>query len=102
MAKPNVLVNQLKMKSMEADCIRSDFLIAAGLSEAEIRITDDLVGPLDELKASNLSAGPFNIAITENPMDHLTFAGLQTPTVRLLSIRGIFKLYPPQRSGLAR
>lgn len=61
-------------------------------------------GPLDDLAASHLMRGPFNIALTEEPSEHLTFAFTSRgPTVRLLSLDVIFdRLAIPQMCGMTR
>lgn len=82
--------------------IRLEALSTLGIAEAETT-PKDLVGPLDDLMASSLLRGPFNIEITQTAAEHLTFKGSHShSTLRLLSIDGIFKLYQLHRSGIAR
>ena len=81
---------------------RTEALRNFGITETET-IKKDIVGPLDDLKASNLLRGPFNIDIARNHPEHLTFMGPHShSTLRLLHIDGIFALYCIHRSGLAR
>jgi hypothetical protein len=100
---PRVLEWQLQdqVESSELD-YRWEALSAFGISETETT-QKDIVGPLDDLKASNLCRGPFNIEITQTAAKHLTFKGPHShSTLRLLHIDEIFKLYGLHRSGIAR
>jgi len=91
------------MKLIGGKTVRSKFLNAIGISETEARAKDSPVGPLDELRASSLLSGPFKIDLTKKPLEHLTFTGSHAQLfVRILDLETIFKLYTPQRSGLAR
>ena len=80
---------------------RAKFLDIIGLIEFETRTKDDLFDHLDELKASNLLAGPFNVKLTSDPWEHLAFNQSQKRwTVRILDFNSIFRLYIPQRTGI--
>ena len=80
---------------------RCDALKTLGISKTETA-RQDIVGPLDDLKASNLLRGPFNIQTTNNPAEHLTFKGPHShSTLHLLSIDSIFYFYRIHRSGIA-
>jgi hypothetical protein len=57
-------------------------------------------GSLDELRASNILAGPFRIRITSTPSEHLTFDDSHgRPVIRLLSGDRILMIYVAQRTG---
>jgi hypothetical protein len=85
----------------DANCIKGEFLRSTGLVGEST--TPMKVGGLDVLKASHLMAGPFRISLTENPAEHLTFNDSGTrPTVRLLHLDHIIRIYLSQRAGLAR
>lgn len=87
---------------VELDEVRLSALNGFGIAEAETT-PKDLVGPLDDLMASSLLRGPFNIELTQTAAEHLTFKGSHShSTLRLLSIDEIFKLYHLHRSGIAR
>jgi len=91
------------MKLIGGKTVRRKFLKTIGLGLAETEAKARLLGPLDELKASNLLSGPFKLALTTNPTEHLTFVGSHSQsTVRLLNLETIFRLYTPQRCGLMR
>ena len=84
--------------------IRLKFLCALGLSssEAKSRKYQDFWGPLDELRASHLIAGPFQVSLTQVPSEHLTFDDTHgSPTLRLLHLDRVLDYYIVQRSGLA-
>jgi hypothetical protein len=86
----------------DANCIKGEFLRSTGLI-GESTIPPTNVGGLYDLKASHLMADPFRIALTEKPNEHLTFDDSGTrPTVRLLHLDRIIKIYLSQRSSLAR
>lgn len=90
------------MRMRTSDNPRCEFLSNVGVREWEIR-ERDLFGPLDELKASNILQGPFRIALTNEPWEHLMFTGSHNLlTVRLLDLDDIFELYRPHRTGIAR
>jgi hypothetical protein len=96
------LVKELNMEDGTIS-VRESVLSEAGFTETEISDTRVLQGPLDELKASNLHTGPFRVQLTTFPHEHLTFTRDQGQrSVRLLDIASIFRIYPLQRSGLAR
>lgn len=100
--RTSTLINDLQIESTGMHPNRAKFLDIAGLIEFETRTKDDLFGHLDELKASNLFAGPFNVKLTSDPWEHLTFSQSQKrSTVRILDINSIFRLYIPQRTGIA-
>lgn len=81
---------------------RTLILSRAGITEADCR-SIELIGPLDDLNASNICRGPFDVKLTERPDEHLTFTRLRNqPTLRILDLSSIFHLYPLQRSGLFR
>ena len=91
------------MKLIGGKTVRRKFLSAIGVGLTEVRTKESLLGPLDELKASNLLSGPFKLALTRNPSEHLTFVGSHArPTVRLLDLDTTFRFYSPQRCGLMR
>jgi hypothetical protein len=80
---------------------RCDALKTLGISKMETA-RQDIFGPLDDLKASNLLRGPFSIQTTNNPAEHLTFKGPHShSTLRLFSIDSIFYFYRIHRSGIA-
>jgi hypothetical protein len=98
------LIPYLKMEPMPIglNYWRSVFLSNVGIAEEETHKQDGLHGPLDDLKASNLLAGPFRIALTKRPFEHLTFSGVHSQQiVRLLGLEQIFEFYRPQRTGIA-
>jgi hypothetical protein len=84
--------------------LRYVLLRGTGLVEAECKIRDDLRGPLDDLKASNIAASLFEISLTVDPSQHLTFHKTRSGTaVQLLNLEKIFgRIYVPQRTGMAR
>jgi len=101
-----VLEWQLQEQVGQGDESPSDYrweaLRTLGITDAET-IPKDIVGPLDDLKASNLLRGPFNIKLTQSAAEHLTFRGPHShSTLRLLGINEIFKVYHIHRSGIAR
>jgi len=101
MLLPHTLPRLLKMEPSKGNDIRSYFLRAAGISEAEARTINRPMGPLDELKASTLLKGPFKIGLTKMPFEHLTFIRSHThSTVGLLELDCILEFYAPQRCGL--
>jgi hypothetical protein len=101
--KDEILIRRLQLQDTEQDYFREAFLLIAGVTQTDLKPKEDLLGPLDELKASNLLSGPFGIALTNKSSEHLTFTGPHSrSTVRLLNIEGIFRLYVPQRTGVAR
>lgn len=84
--------------------MRLNFLRALGLSPSEAKSRKDqgFSGPLDELRASHLIAGPFHISLTQIPSEHLTFDDTHgRPTLRLLHLDRVLDYYIVQRSGLA-
>ena len=98
-----ILITRLHLQPNEEQYFRDAFLSIAGVTQNDLVINGELLGPLDGLKASNLIAGPFTVMLTENPSEHLTFNGSHShTTVRLLNIKGIFRLYIPQRIGVAK
>lgn len=77
-------------------------LLATGISEADC-LDANLQGPLDDLNASNILAGPFKIELTSESYQHLTFAKLRNGwTLRVLDLQSIFKFYAIQRTGIVR
>lgn len=76
--KKTEILRHLDMKFIGAKSVRLKFLKALGISETETQRKDEIRGPLDELKASNLLSGPFRLVLTENPSEHLTFTGSHT------------------------
>lgn len=83
--------------------MRINFLRAVGVSSAEAKLREDynFVGPLDELRASHLVAGPFQISLTRAAVEHLTFDETQgKPTLRVLHLDRVIDYYIAQRSGL--
>lgn len=95
----------------DANCIKGEFLRSTGLvgectrkeKEAQGYEKEEREGGLDDLKASHLNAGPFRIAFTDKPSEHLTFSDSGTrPTVRILHLNQILRIYIAQRTGLAR
>ena len=87
-----------------SDCTRGEFLHMAGVADFQSRTeaADVLHGPVDELRASNLTTGLFDIDITEEPSLHLTFHKSEgKPKLRLLSLERIFCFYITQGTGLA-
>lgn len=100
--RPDSLVRDLQMPSPERSNLRTTILLISGIAEMECQGESDLRGPLDELKAGNLVAGPFKLNLTRNPFEHLTFIGTHSKTtVLLLDTESMFNLYPLQRIGLA-
>ena len=101
--KEAVLIKRLHIQTAEDQYFRDAFLSIAGINPTDLAIKDEPVGPLDGLKASNLITGPFTVSLTNKPHEHLTFSGSHShTTVRLLNVPGIFQLYIPQRTGVAR
>ena len=101
--RDEVLINRLQLQTNEDNYFRDAFICITGLTAVDLRNKDDIIGPLDELKASNFLKGPFAIALTEKPSEHLTFSGShRKSTLRLLDLKTIFRLYIPQRVGIAR
>jgi hypothetical protein len=99
----NVFLSRLQMDIYTNNFVRSDFILTIGLTESEIKALGyDTMDSLDELKASNLLKGPFRVALTNKPSEHLKFVGPHTQsTLRLLDIPVVFQLYHPQRTGIA-
>jgi len=103
-----IVLEYLHVSPMERG-LRGELFDASGLTEAEISVAK-LIGPLDELRASNLQTGPqaifsrpfaSEIGLTQKPSEHLTFAlKNKRQTIVLLDIPSIFKIYLPQRVGL--
>jgi hypothetical protein len=100
--KPAILALNLNMKSIRGSFWRSQFILALGLTETETLGRGELTGHLDELKASNLLKGPFEITLTSHPGEHLTFDNSHRQSVNILDIENIFRLYPAQRTGIIR
>jgi len=101
--KRATLAQQLHMNYNVQRCVRSEFLNAIGITETELRKQGPAFGPLDELKAANLCAGPFRVRLTDVPVEHLTFSGShKQSSLRVLDIESIFRLYLPQRTRVAR
>jgi len=103
-SKSSHLIPYLKMESTSPglNYWRSVFLSNIGIAEEETHKQDGLHGPLDDLKASNLLAGPFRIALTKRPFEHLMFSGMHSQQiVQLLDLEKIFEFYRPQRTGIA-
>ena len=66
-----------------------------------VQPVEHMIGPLDELKASNLLHGPFKIKLTHRPRYHLTFDEAEgRPMVRLLDFDTIKSFLPLQISGV--
>lgn len=86
----------------DANCIKGEFLRSTGLvNECPPKVGK--VGAIDDLKASHLNKGPFRIAFTNIPEEHLTFNDSGTrPTIRILHLDRVLKIYIAQRTGLAR
>lgn len=77
-------------------------LSATGILDSETRECP-LYGSLDNLKASDIRAGPFGLSITTEPRDHLTFERVNDQDhLRILSIGSIFNQYSVQRLGFTR
>ena len=95
------IISYLRMDSESGNhnTWRSELLSVVGIADMETRRRDELLGPLDELKASNLFAGPFGVGLTKYPSEHLTFVD---GVLRLLNIKNLFAIYPYQRLGIAR
>jgi hypothetical protein len=101
--KEQILINRLQLHSTQENYFRDAFLCITGLMPVDLKGNPDLIGPLDELKASNFLKGPFDITLTEKPSEHFTFSGSHSKsTLRLLNIKETFRLYIPQRIGIAR
>lgn len=100
--KPAILIQTLNMKFIRGDFWRSQFLLALGLTESDTSGRRNLMGHLDELKASNLLKGPFKINLTNQASEHLTFDSSHKQSVSILDIESIFRLYPAQRTGIIR
>jgi hypothetical protein len=84
--------------------VRINFLRAVGVSPAEAKSREDhnVIGPLDELRASHLVAGPFQISLTRAAVEHLTFDETHgKPTLRVLHLDRVIDYYIAQRSGLS-
>ena len=101
--RPDSLARDLQMPLARHNNLRTTILLISGITETECHVESDLRGPLDELKAANMIAGPFKLGLTTNPTEHLTFVGTHSKTtVLLLDTESIFNLYAVQRIGLAR
>jgi|SRR5271154_5888904 len=101
--KEEILIKRLQLHTTDDHFFKEAFMSITGVSLTDLKAKDEILGPLDELKASNLIAGPFGVALTDKPAEHLTFSGSHSrSTVRLLDIKGLFRLYIPQRTGVAR
>ena len=60
-----------------------------------------LDGPLDELRASNVSSGYFQLVFTDIPADHLQFNDFKGhPQIMILKLSHALQLYASQRIGL--
>jgi len=101
--KEEILIKRLQLHTTDEHFFKEAFLSITGITPTDLKVKDKILGPLDELKASNLIAGPFGVALTDKPAEHLTFSGSHSrSTVRLLDIKSLFRLYIPQRTGVAR
>jgi hypothetical protein len=99
--KEEILIKRLQLHSTEDHVFKEAFLLIAGISLTDLKAKDDILGPLAELKASNLIASPFGVALTDKPFKDLTFSGSHSrSTVRLLDIKGLFWLYVSQCTGV--
>ena len=99
---PHTLPLLLRMESTGGNSIRAHFLAVAGVSEAEIRRTHQVLGPLDELKVSILVKGPFKVSLRKMPCEHLTFSTSDNQsTVGILELEAVLEAYIPQRCGLS-
>jgi len=103
MYRVDTLLKTLNIKIEGMHPNRAKLLEIIGLTEAETKPKNDLIGSLDELKASNLRRGPFKIELTDQPWAHLTFTRSHgRSTIRLLKLESIIHLYTPQRTAIAR
>lgn len=103
MLKTEILLKDLRMRLEGMHPNREKLLTIIGVTEAETKMQTDLLGPLDELKASNLRSGPFKIELTDHTWAHLTFSRSDgRSTIRVLKIDVIFRLYACQRTAMAR
>jgi len=60
-------------------------------------------GRLDDLRAAVILRGPFKLALTSLPSEHLTFDRLaKEPVLRILALDTIYSLYVLEHSGIAR
>lgn len=91
---PHTLPRLLRMESTRGNSIRAHFLAVAGVSEAEIRRTHQVFGPLDELKPSILVKGPFKVSLRKMPCEHLTFSTSDNQsTVGILELEAVLEAY---------
>jgi hypothetical protein len=102
-----VFTNYLCSSTREPPSNRSRqcFLNSIGLAnhEANVVVVDEYqVGPLDELRASHFLGGPFRVALTLKPSDHLTYEeSADGPIIKLLDLNVIINsLFVPQIIGL--
>src|SRR5271168_5059186 len=62
--RDQILINRLQLQSTEENYFRDGFICITGLTPVDLRNKDNIIGPLDELKASNFIKGPFSIELT--------------------------------------
>ena len=75
--------------------------VAAGIRPEERR-NDKLAGAFDDLKASSLAGGPFNVALTSKASEHLTFRELNgRSTILILNSETTFRFLIPKLLGIA-
>ena len=59
---------------MQHSFLQRSVHVNTSVSPTDLKIKDEILGPLASLKASNLIAGPFGVALTDKPAKHLTFS----------------------------
>ena len=96
------LERQLRIRLPQASDGRDEFIRKIGIHDLCDRPeVVKLNGPLDELRASNVSSGYFRIRFTENPVDHLKFDDLSDhPQIKMLKLANILNIYVTQCVGL--
>lgn len=99
--------NFLTRMPPSTDDLGAAVILAAGITQDEIKSNEkpdvEKSGSLDELKASVLSGGPFKIALTPHPSEHLTFRERGGRSyILVLDLRAVFRFIIPQRLGLSQ
>jgi len=97
----HVLADYLSPSTTPSNRSRQNFLGSLGLANHEASNSDQ-VGPLDELTASHIYHGPFQLVLTQKPSDHLMCEETITgPIIKLLELDIIVnELVIPQLIGL--
>jgi len=103
-------MSTLKMNNQSDSMAKLWIQRGLGIFNEAIDVKASLIryGPLGDLKASIVCSGPFDIALTVKPFEHLTFVrhdvygrSHKRETLQVMKLERIFELYRLQFMGLA-